>query len=261
MTFSVATWNVNSIKVRSTSVLNWLENNSVDVLALQETKSLDENFPYEDFENAGYNVLHFGEKQYNGVALITRQEFSDARIGLTREEGEQCRLVACTVSGVRCISVYVPNGESLESDKFEYKMNWLDKLIDFLKQELETHKKLVIMGDFNIAPSDLDVYDAEVWQDKILVSDPERQAFQDILDLGLVDVFRKINPELSQYSWWNYRTFAYRRNRGLRIDHILATQDLVGQLTDCKIDEEPRKEERPSDHTVVLASFTAKDLI
>ncbi len=256
MKLNVATWNVNSIKVRLEHVLEWCTQNPIDILCLQETKSLDENFPESEIKAAGFEVIFCGEKQYNGVAILSRHKFEDAKYEMENDSTGQKRFLAATVKGIRVINVYVPNGESLESPKYEYKLDWLDQLEKYVKHALANYQYVVVMGDFNIAPNDIDVYDAKIWQDRILVSPPEREAFQRLLSLGMDDLFRVCNPDLQSFSWWNYRAFAYKRKHGLRIDHIVVSKELSKFCKSCFIDENPRKLERPSDHTPVGAVFT-----
>ncbi|NQY42568.1 MAG: exodeoxyribonuclease III [Legionellales bacterium] len=255
MLFKVASWNVNSIKVRLEQVLDWCAINTVDLISLQETKSTDENFPKEELRNFGYNTLCFGQKQYNGVAILSKNSLDEPEFGLFNESSEQRRYIACTVNDIRIINVYVPNGESLESEKYIYKLKWLDALNRKIQDSLRDYGKVLVMGDFNIAPTDQDVYDSQVWQDRVLVSDEERTAFQNILSLGLHDLFRYKNPDSDDYSWWNYRNFAYKRNHGLRIDHILCSNNLLDNCNTCFIDKNTREDERPSDHAVVGALF------
>lgn len=255
MTKKIATWNVNSIKVRLEQVLEWLNANQPDVLALQETKSVDENFPTEAFRDAGYQVVFSGQKTYNGVAIISKTEATDTVTDIPGLDDPQRRILAATIDGVRVIDLYVPNGQSVDSDKYHYKLDWLAKVQDYVTQQLTEHAQLVVLGDFNIAPADLDVHDPEEWQGHVLVSEPERKAFQSLIASGLQDSFRHHRPEEQAFSWWDYRAAGFRRNRGLRIDHILISQSLAEICQDCYIDKQPRTWERPSDHTVVVAEF------
>ncbi|MBF0623091.1 MAG: exodeoxyribonuclease III [Magnetococcales bacterium] len=257
----IATWNVNSINVRLPHVLDWLSENSVDVLCLQETKMVDERFPKEEINKAGYQVEFAGQKTYNGVAVLTKNPVQSVVKQLPgMEEDPQKRFLALTVNDVRVVNVYVPNGAALDSDKYPYKLNWLSALYAFLDQTVQSHQYTVVVGDFNIAPDDRDVYDPQIWQgDRILVSPPERKAFTDFIALPMVDCFRKVEPEGGHFSWWDYRAAAFRRKRGLRIDHILASVPLSDRLKDCRIDPEPRSWERPSDHTPVVATFGMTD--
>jgi len=255
MSFKIATWNVNSINVRLPHLEKWCESNPTDVIALQETKVLDEKFPVEQIKQMKLQAIYAGEKQYNGVALISRYKIEDPLYELPGVTGSQKRYIAATVKGVRVINVYVPNGESLESEKYEFKLHWLECLKKNVKHALKSHKKVIILGDFNIAPADLDVYDAEIFRDRLLVSAPERDAFTDLLDEGVSDLYREKNPDKQGFSWWDYRAGSYHRDHGLRIDHMLVTPQLLEKCEYCKVDKEPRKWERPSDHTLVVASF------
>lgn len=261
MLFTVATWNVNSIKVRLPHVVDYLSQSKVNLLALQEIKCIDDNFPLAELQELGYEAVFFGEKQYNGVAIICKHPMTNIKYGMLGTADEPRRFIACNVGKLRIINVYVPNGESLESDKYIYKLSWLEHLQEILRADINHYQHVMVMGDFNIAPADLDVYDATIWQNRILVSEPERQQFQNLLQLGLFDSYRQQHPHSNQFSWWNYRNFAYKKQQGLRIDHILCTKELLTVMNNCDIDENPRKQERPSDHTVVWANFAVKDLI
>ena len=251
----IATWNVNSLRVRLPQVLQWLESAQPDLLALQETKTTDDVFPETDLLAAGYHALFSGQKTYNGVAILSRTLGSDIVTGIPGLEDPQRRVLAATYGDVRLINLYVPNGESVESDKYQYKLHWLNKLADWLKSELQQHARLVVVGDFNIAPTDADVYDPIAWKDSVLCSEPERAAFRCLLELGLCDSFRNFEQAENSFSWWDYRMNAFRRNRGLRIDHILVSDALREVCTACNIDKMPRAWERPSDHTPVIAEF------
>jgi exodeoxyribonuclease III len=247
----LATWNVNSLKVRLPHLLEWLASNPVDVVCLQETKQQDADFPHAELQAAGYHSVFSGQKTYNGVAILSRAEISDVQYGLPNFEDEQKRVIAATISGVRVVCVYIPNGQEVGSDKYQYKLKWLGALTAWLKDELAKYPRLALLGDYNIAPEDRDVYDPVAWQGNVLVSEPERAAFQGLLQLGLSDAFRLFEQEDKSYSWWDYRMMAFRRNMGLRIDHILISSGL--QCKACHIDKAPRKLERPSDHTLVVA--------
>ncbi len=251
----IATWNVNSLKVRLPQVLDYFANTDIDVLCLQETKMTDEAFPQEAFVNAGLHVSFVGQKTYNGVAIVSRQEQSDIQKNLPNFPDEQKRVICATINDVRIVDVYVVNGQSLDSDKFVYKLNWLKALTEFLADELKKYPKLALLGDFNIAPTDADVHNPDKWLGCNLVSPPERAAFQNLLDLGLVDSFRQFEQPEKSYSWWDYRQMAFRRNAGLRIDHILLSQPLAQSCVECVIDKEPRRHEQPSDHTPVWAKL------
>ena len=251
----IATWNVNSLKVRLPQVLDWLAANRVDVLCLQELKQQDCDFPQTLLREAGYHSVYSGQKTYNGVAILSRVAASEVLMGIPDFADEQKRVIAASIDGLRVVCVYVPNGQSLDSDKYQYKLKWLAALHDWLEQELLRYPKLVLLGDYNIAPEDRDVHDPAAWQDNVLVSLAERAQFQRLLQLGLHDSFR-LHPQAEQsYTWWDYRMMAFRRNMGLRIDHILLSTALVAQCKGCEIDKAPRKLERPSDHAPVIVEL------
>ncbi len=247
----LTTWNVNSLKVRLPHLLEWLAANPVDAVCLQETKTEDKNFPLAELEQAGYQVAFSGQKTYNGVAILSRSPASEVQYGIPNFEDEQKRVIAATIEGVRVVCVYIPNGQEVGSDKYQYKLKWLAALTAWLKDELTKYPKLALLGDYNIAPEDRDVYDPAAWKDVVLVSEPERAAFKALQALGLRDAFRLFEQPEKSYSWWDYRMMAFRRNMGLRIDHILISEAL--QCSSCIIDKAPRKMERPSDHTIVVA--------
>jgi len=252
---SFATWNVNSLRVRLPQLTQWLSVNPIDVVLLQETKLSDPEFPRAEIEALGYQVAFAGQKTYNGVATLARGEINDLVTDLPGLGDPQRRLLAATIGGVRVINVYVPNGQSVDSEKYAYKLAWLAALESYLQTELAAHRKLLILGDFNIAPEDIDVHDPKAWEGAVLVSPPERAALARLRALGLVDVFRRFEQPPKSYSWWDYRQGAYRRNNGLRIDLILATPAMAESCGFCRIDREPRAWERPSDHAPCLASF------
>jgi exodeoxyribonuclease-3 len=252
----IATWNVNSLTVRLPHVLEWLAANEPDVLVLQEIKQTTDAFQQEAFREAGYHTLANGQKTYNGVAVISRSEISEPVTELPNFEDPQRRVLACTIDGVRVINLYVPNGQSLESDKYIYKLNWLASLREFLTAQLAAYPRLAVLGDFNIAPHDEDVYDPAKWVDDVLCSPKERAALQSLLDLGLFDVFRQFDQPEKSFSWWDYRAAGFRRNAGLRIDLILASELLSKACKASYIDKEPRAWDRPSDHTPVIAEFS-----
>ena len=249
----LATWNVNSLKVRLPHLLEWLATNPVDVICLQETKQQDADFPQAALQAAGYHTVFSGQKTYNGVAILSRSPISEVQFGIPDFEDEQKRVIAATIDGVRVVCVYIPNGQSIDSDKYQYKLKWLSALNGWLASELKKYPKLALLGDYNIAPEDRDVYDPAGWAGNVLVSEPERAAFQSLLQLGLRDSFRLFEQAEKAYSWWDYRMMAFRRNMGLRIDHILISETLTGRCIGCVIDKTPRKLERPSDHTPVIA--------
>ena len=252
----LATWNVNSLKVRLSHVVDWLQSAQPDVLCLQETKLEDKNFPLAQIESLGYRATFSGQKTYNGVALISKVEAFDVVNTIPNFEDEQKRILAATFDGVRIVCAYMPNGQSLDSDKYQYKLKWLAALRDWLADEIKQHPKLALLGDYNIAPDDRDVHDPKAWEGNVLVSEPERAAFQAFLNLGLKDSFRLFEQPEKSYSWWDYRMMAFRRNHGMRIDHILLSDALVANCVACSIDKAPRKLERPSDHTPVIAKLS-----
>jgi exodeoxyribonuclease-3 len=252
---TVASWNVNSLKVRLPQLVEWLAANPTDVIGLQETKLVDENFPQAALLGLGYNLIRSGQKTYNGVALLSRQQISDAKFDLDGLDDPQRRVAIGTSGGVRYVNLYVPNGQAVGSEKYDYKLRWLEALQRTLARELANHERVVVMGDFNIAPDDRDVYDPKAWEGQILCSAPERSALQQVLDLGLVDSFRLFEQPAGLYSWWDYRQAGFRRNLGLRIDLILASQALRGTCRSSTVDKEPRRAERPSDHAPAVAVF------
>jgi len=249
----LATWNVNSLKVRLPHLLQWFETSPIDVICLQETKQQDCDFPKAELEAAGYHSEFSGQKTYNGVAIISRDPITDVQFGIPDFDDPQKRIIAATINGVRVVCVYVPNGQSLDSDKYQYKLSWLAALNKWLENELLKFPALALLGDFNIAPEDRDLHDPAAWAGNILVSDAERAAYQSLLQLGLRDTFRLFDQADKSYSWWDYRMMAFRRNMGLRIDMILIGDAL--QCSSCVIDKAPRKWERPSDHTPVIAEI------
>ncbi len=253
----IATWNVNSLKVRLPQVLGWLATQSpaVDVLCVQETKLEDHNFPRAEIEAAGYHVAYSGQKTYNGVAILSRHPLTAVEPGIPGLADEQRRVISATVQGVRIVCIYVPNGQSVDSDKYAYKLRWLAALQDWLAETLPQYSRLAVLGDYNIAPQDEDVHDPAAWAGQVLCSAPEREAFRALEQLGLVDVFRRFEQPEKSYSWWDYRMMAFRRNQGLRIDHILLSRLLAGECVACTIDKTPRKQERPSDHAPVVATL------
>lgn len=247
----LASWNVNSLKVRLDQVIDWLESSKTDVLALQEIKLVDENFPVQAFKDREFHVAFSGQKTYNGVAIISRYPIEDVMTDIPDFDDPQRRILAATIKGLRLINLYVPNGSAVDSDKYDYKLQWLKKVTAFIKQQLNGYPTLAVVGDFNIAPEDIDVHDPDEWVGCVLVSPPEREALSNIMALGLYDGFRLHHPDSQVFSWWDYRAAGFRRNRGLRIDHILLSQSLALRCKACNIDVEPRKAERPSDHAPV----------
>jgi exodeoxyribonuclease-3 len=254
---TIATWNVNSLRVRLPHLEQWLAGGGagVDVFGLQETKLADAEFPAAELTRLGLQGAWHGQKTYNGVALLAREAPQDVSTGIPGYPDTQSRVIAGTVRGVRVIDVYVPNGQEVGSEKYAYKLEWLSHLRTWLAGELLRHEHVVVVGDYNIAPEDRDVHDPQKWAGQVLVSDAERAALRAVLDLGFVDVFRKFEQPEKSFSWWDYRMMAFRRNAGLRIDLVLASPALAARCTACRIDREPRKWERPSDHTPVLATF------
>ncbi len=248
----LATWNVNSLKVRLPHVLEWLKTAAPDVLCLQETKLTDDNFPLEEIRSAGYEAIYSGQKTYNGVAILSRFPLADRTDGIPGFEDEQKRVLSATVNGTRVVCAYVPNGESPTSEKFPYKLKWLDAFRNWLKTELALYPAMAVLGDYNIAPEDRDVHDPKAWEGSVLVSPQERRAFNEILGLGFRDSFRLFDQPDKVFTWWDYRMNAFRRNMGLRIDHILLSDALAVKCTGCKVDIFPRKMERPSDHAPVM---------
>lgn len=254
-TISIASWNVNSLNVRLPHVLEWLETSKVDVLGLQETKLRDDKFPTDDIQQAGYQVAFSGQPTYNGVALLSKTPAEDIVTDPPNVTDEHRRIIAGTVNGIRVINLYVVNGKAVGDEKYDYKLDWLERVNDWIETEVAKHEQLVVMGDFNIAPADADIHDPDEWRDKILCSVPEREALQRLLDMGFSDTFRQFEQEPETYSWWDYRQAAFRRNMGLRIDFVLASQALSERCVSSIVDKEPRKWERPSDHAPVVASF------
>jgi len=251
----IASWNVNSIRARQDRLLRWLEKQRPDALCLQELKVEDEAFPFDALREAGYHAVAHGQRTYNGVAILARDPAVDIVAGIPGFDDEQKRVLAATVGNVRVIDVYVPNGQTVGSDKFEYKLRWFAALREYVTGELARHPYVVVLGDFNVAPEDRDVHDPKAWEGSVHVSPPERAALQALQGVGLVDCFRLFEQPEKTFSWWDYRMMAFRRNAGLRIDLILASAALAQKCGGCHIDKAPRKLERPSDHTPVVASF------
>lgn len=256
----LATWNVNSLAVRLPQVLAWLAAQAeagaaIDVLALQETKTTDDKFPRAEIEAAGYEVVFFGQKTYNGVALLTKTPAQDVIKNIPGFTDDMARVITATVQGVRVIGAYFPNGQAPGTDKFDYKMSWLRALRDWVREELALHPQLVLMGDYNITFDDLDVWDPAGMQEQIHCTTEERTHLRALIGLGLHDSLRLFEQPPKSYSWWDYREMAFRRNRGLRIDHILVSEALKTRALACLIDKLPRKNERPSDHTPVVLTL------
>ncbi len=252
----IATWNVNSINARMEHLLGWLKTTETDVLCLQETKCVDENFPFEVINEAGYEVTFLGQKSYNGVAILSKHKIEDVQKNFPDDESDAPkRLIAATIKGIRIVNTYIPNGTELWTDKFTFKLDWLQRLRRYFDETCSTNDKVLLCGDFNVAPDELDVWSDQAWTGKLHFSKPERAAMQHVKQWGFVDVFRKMNGDAQEFSWWNYREGAWQRNRGLRIDHIWTSEPLADKCTGCWIDKAPRALERPSDHTPVVAEF------
>ncbi len=251
----LATWNVNSLSVRLPQLLAWLAEHPVDAIVLQETKLTDDKFPHAELEAAGYRAQWFGQRTYNGVALLSRTDSADIVRNIPGFDDEQARVIAGTVGGIRVIGAYFPNGQAPDSEKFVYKMRWLDALRAWVGSELAAHPRLVLLGDFNIAPEDRDVYDPVAWAGQIHCTPEEREQFRRLVGLGLHDAFRLFEQPPKSWSWWDYRNLAFRKNQGLRIDIVLVSEALKGRVGACSIDKTPRKNERPSDHAPVVVEL------
>jgi exodeoxyribonuclease-3 len=253
----IATWNVNSIIARLPHVTRWLQAVEPDALCIQETKCTDDKFPFEELSRIGYCASVFGQASYNGVALLTLRECAEVQRGYYEDqEGAHARLLAATVDGIRLVNVYIPNGQSVGSAKFEFKLDWMKRLRQFFDQHYQTDSSVILCGDFNVAPEDRDVHNPRLWQERIMCSLAERAALDEIKRWGFTDSFRLHHEEGGQFSWWDYRAGAFRRNLGLRIDHIWFTRALVDKSVNTWIDLEPRTWERPSDHAPVVAEFS-----
>ncbi|MEO1766357.1 exodeoxyribonuclease III [Thiobacter aerophilum] len=251
----IATWNVNSLKVRLPQLLDWLERAAPHVVCLQETKLEDHAFPVKALQEAGYESVFAGQKTYNGVAILSRTPQSDVSVGIPGFSDDQKRVLASTIAGIRFVCLYVPNGQAVGSDKYAYKLKWLAALAQWLRLELARHPNMALLGDFNIAPEPRDVHDPALWEGHVLFSEPERAAFRDLLALGFKDAFRLFEQPEKSFTWWDYRMMAFRRNHGLRIDHILLSEPLARSCASCSIERELRKLERPSDHAPVIAEL------
>ncbi len=252
----IATWNVNSINVRMPQLLGWLDRTEIDIVCFQETKTVDENFPLEDLQNAGYEAAFMGQKSYNGVAIISKFPITDVQKNYLDDDDEAPkRLIAATINGVRIVNTYIPNGTELWTDKFTFKLDWLQRLRRFFDETCNREKDVLLCGDFNVAPDELDVWNVTAWQDKLHFSKPERAAMHNVKQWGFVDLFREMNPESQEFSWWDYRAGAWQKNHGLRIDHIWTSPSLASKCTACYIDKAPRALEKPSDHAPVVAEF------
>ena len=253
--FRIASWNVNSLRVRLTQVQQWLEKEQPDVLALQETKVTDENFPVDAFTEMDYRVAYNGQKTFNGVATVSKTEPEIIATAIPGQEDPQKRVLAARIRDIMVLNLYVPNGSAVGTEKYQYKLDWLGRLHPFVRELLRKNRKMIVLGDFNIAPEDRDVHDPAEWEGSVLVSEPERRELRTLLDAGFCDSFRLFEQEENCFSWWDYRAAAFRRNRGLRIDLILASKALQANCTGSRIDRAPRQLERPSDHAPVIAEF------
>ena len=252
----IATWNVNSINARMPQLAAWLKAADPDVVCLQETKCVDESFPYQELFDLGYYSAFYGQKSYNGVAILSKEEPSDVVKGLSDDDEEsQKRFISATINDVRIVDVYIPNGQSLDSDKFEFKLNWMQRLRAFFDEACSTDDKVLLCGDFNVAPEPEDVWNPGAWEGHIHFSLPERAAINYIKQWGFVDAFRAMNGNVKEFSWWDYRAGSFQKNHGLRIDHIWVSPPLADTLEKCWIDQAPRKLEKPSDHTPLIAQF------
>jgi exodeoxyribonuclease-3 len=251
----IATWNVNSLRVRLPHLLDWLAAQAPDAVCLQETKCEDASFPTAELDSAGYCSVHHGQRAYNGVAILSRSEGGGVCRGIPAFADEQSRVIAADVGGVRLVSVYVPNGQSVGSDKYAYKLRWFEAFAAWLAGELAAHPRLAVLGDFNVAPEDRDVHDPLAWEGHVHVSEPERSALRRVIEVGFADAFRLFEQPEKSFSWWDYRMGAFRRNMGLRIDQVLLSPELARACRSCTIDTAPRKLERPSDHAPVLCEL------
>jgi exodeoxyribonuclease-3 len=255
VTFRLATWNVNSLKVRLAHLIDWLARAQPDVACLQETKTEDASFPLAELQAAGYRAVYCGQKAYNGVAILARSAITEVQHGIPGFADDPKRTIAATVEGIRIVCLYAPNGQAPGSDKYAYKLRWYEALAAWMKNELAARPSLAVLGDLNVAPEDRDVHDPKRWEGQIHVSAPERAAMRSVLALGLADAFRLFAQPEKEFSWWDYRLAAFQRNWGLRIDHILLSPGLAKRCIACRIDKAPRSLERPSDHAPVLAEL------
>ena len=249
----IATWNVNSIRAREPRVLPWLEEHRPEIVCMQETKVVDDDFPREPIEELGYNVETYGQKTYNGVAILSKEPMSDVRRGLPGDgDDDDRRVISATIGDLQVVNVYVVNGKTVGSDKYKFKLEWLGRLRDYLASEFDVQQPLVLCGDFNITFDDRDVWDPALWHEKILCSTPEREALGGLIDLGLHDAFRKFHEDAGHHTWWDYRMLGYQKKQGLRIDHHLVSEPLLERTTDVTVDREARKGKKPSDHAPVI---------
>ncbi|MFN0243935.1 MAG: exodeoxyribonuclease III [Planctomycetota bacterium] len=252
----IATWNVNSVRARLPRLLDWLASAKPDVVCLQETKCLDEAFPREPIEDAGYHIAHFGQKTYNGVAILARKRIEGTRLGLRDEiEDLEARVICATVEDVMFVNAYVVNGREVGAERYFYKLEWLGRLQRMLETQYDMREKVVVAGDFNVTFDDRDVYDPEGWRERILCSTPERESLLRVMDCGLADSFRKFHEEGGHYTWWDFRTMGFKRGQGLRIDHLLMSPSALAACTGVTIDLSAREGEKPSDHAPVVAEM------
>jgi exodeoxyribonuclease-3 len=252
--FTLATWNVNSVRARFPRVYDWLRNTAPDVVCLQETKVLDHAFPHAELETLGYRAEILGQKSYNGVAILTREPLAEVTRGLPGSPSEEARVIAGTFRGVRIVNLYAPNGQAVGTDRYVAKLEWFDLLRRTLESSHTAGETLALCGDFNVAPEDRDTWDPEIWRGKILCSEPERERFRALAAWGLTDVLRALHPEPGVFTFWEYRMGAFRRNWGLRIDHVMASAPLMARITAARVDREERGREKPSDHAPVVVT-------
>jgi exodeoxyribonuclease-3 len=254
----IATWNVNSIRARKERVLAWLAKARPDVVCLQELKCQEAEVPMDELGALGYQAAILGQKTYNGVAILSRTPLGDVRRGFDDGGDEsQARAIAATVAGLRVVSVYVPNGQAVDSDKYRYKLEWLERLRGFVAAELGRNERLVVGGDYNVAPAPIDVHDPAAWEGEVLFSPPERAALAAVVETGLVDLYRRLHPDEQTFTWWDYRMLAFPKNKGLRIDHLLVSRKVAAQAQSCVVDRDERKGQQPSDHAPVVAEIGA----
>ena len=252
----IATWNVNSINARLDHLLGWLETTQTDVVCLQETKCVDENFPYQPIFELGYHTAFYGQKSHNGVAILSKYDIEDVQKNFPGDDDDSPkRLIAATINGVRIVNTYIPNGTELWTDKFTFKLDWLQRLRKYFDDTCDKNGDVLLCGDFNVAPEELDVWNVPAWTGKLHFTKPERAAIHHVKQWGFVDVFREMNGDAREWSWWDYRAGAWQRNQGLRIDHVWTSRPLADKCTGCWIDRAPRALERASDHTPVVAEF------
>lgn len=252
----IATWNVNSINVRMPQLLQWIGDAAPDVVCLQETKCVDENFPVETLREAGYEAAFIGQKSYNGVAILSKFPITDIQKNFLDDDHDSPkRMIAATIEGIRIVNTYIPNGTELWTDKFTFKLDWLQRLRRYFDEQCDVNKDVLLCGDFNVAMEELDVWSVDQWEGKLHFTKTERAAMYNVKQWGFTDLFRKMNGGKQEFSWWNYREGAWQRNRGLRIDYIWASPSLAGKCIDCRIDKTPRDQEKPSDHAPVIAEF------